>query len=59
MNVFLKFLAAMATFWCGIELVQPQSAFLAFVVYGLSVWLRIEVRLDAAAMLINLVGKGK
>ncbi len=59
MSIFLKFLASMACLWCGIELVQPQSAFLAFVVFGLTVWLMVEVMLEAGAILLSLAQKGR
>mgnify|MGYP003140996300 CR=1 FL=1 len=56
MNVFLMFLAAMAVFWLGVELVQPHSAFLSFVVYGLALWLLFETALEAARTLFDIVG---
>lgn len=57
MTVFLKFLAAMAVFWCGVVLVQPHSAFLSFVVFGLALWLMVEVMIDAATILFTLTGR--
>lgn len=59
MSVFLMFLSGMAVFWLGVTLVQPQSAFLSFVVYGLSLWILIETALEAGRALFEIVGRGR
>ena len=57
MGVFLSFLAGMAVLWLGMTLVQPQSAFLSFVVYGLSLWILIETAIEAGRSLFDFVGR--
>ena len=57
MSVFVTFLSAVAVFWLGIELVQPQSAFLSFVVYGLALWLFIETAIEAGRSLFDIVSR--
>ena len=57
MGVFLSFLAGMAVLWLGMTLVQPQSAFLSFVVYGLSLWILIEPAIEAGRSLFEIVGR--
>jgi len=57
MGVFLSFLAGMAVLWLGMTLVQPQSAFLSFVVYGLSLWILIETAIEAGRSLFEIVGR--
>ena len=57
MGVFLSFLSGMAVLWMGIELIQPQSAFLSFVVYGLALWLIIETAIEAGRSLYDVVGR--
>ena len=57
MGVFLSFLAGMAVLWLGMSLVQPQSAFLTFVVYGLALWILIETAIEAGRSLFEIVGR--
>jgi len=57
MGVFLSFLAGMAVLWLGMSLVQPQSAFLSFVVYGLALWILIETAIEAGRSLFEIVGR--
>ena len=57
MGVFLSFLAGMAVLWWGMSLVQPQSAFLSFVVYGLALWILIETAIEAGRSLFEIVGR--
>ncbi len=57
MSVFLSFLAGMAVLWLGMTLVQPQSAFLSFVVYGLALWVLIETAIEAGRSLFEIVGR--
>jgi len=57
MGVFLSFLAGMAILWLGMTLVQPQSAFLSFVVYGLALWVLIETAIEAGRSLFEIVGR--
>lgn len=57
MGVFLSFLSGMAVLWLGMTLVQPQSAFLSFVVYGLSLWILIETAIEAGRSLFEIVGR--
>ena len=57
MGVFLSFLAGMAVLWLGMTLVQPQSAFLSFVVYGLSLWIFIETAIEAGRSRFEIVGR--
>ena len=57
MGVFLSFLAGMSVLWLGMTLVQPQSAFLSFVVYGLSLWILIETAIEAGRSLFEIVGR--
>ena len=59
MSVFLMFLSGMAVFWLGVTLVQPQSAFLSFVIYGLALWILIETALEAGRALFEIVGRGR
>lgn len=57
MSVFVTFLAAVSVLWLGLELVQPQSAFLSFIVLGLAVWLFIETAMEAGRALFEIVGR--
>ena len=57
MSVFVTFLAAVAVLWLGLELVQPQSAFLSFVVLGLAVWVFIETAMEAGRALFDIVSR--
>ncbi len=59
MNIFLMFLSSMAVFWLGVTLVQPESAFLSFVVYGVAVWLMFETALESARSLFDIFGGNK
>ena len=59
MNIFLMFLSSMAVFWLGVTLVQPESAFLSFVVYGVAVWLMFETALESARSLFYIFGGNK
>ena len=59
MAVFLMFLSGMAVLWLGLDLVLPQSAFLAFVVFGLALWILIETALEAGRALFEIVGRGR
>ena len=59
MNIFLMFLSSMAVVWLGVTLVQPESAFLSFVVYGVAVWLMFETALESARSLFDIFGGNK
>ncbi len=57
MSVFLSFLSGMAVLWLGLSLVQPQSAFLSSVVYGLAIFIFMETAIEAGRSLYDIVGR--